>query len=166
VTAPDVLRQIPIFHGLDDAQLEAVSNVLVRRRFAGGEEIFSEGARSGSMYVLTAGSVGTSKRMGLGAQGPDGMTRQKVLVHLAAPQFFGEMGLLSDLDRSATITTEGECDVLELRREDFEHLARADAALGYHLVRNIAVVLAERLRRTDLDVLKLTTALSLALGNR
>ena len=43
---------------------------------------------------------------------------------------------------------------------------QADPLLGYRLMRNVAVVLADRLRSTDLDVLKLTTALSLALGNR
>ncbi len=166
MSAAEVLRQIPIFHGLNDGQLETVSAVLVRRRVAGGETIFGEGERSSAMYVLTSGSVGTSKRLGLAAGAPGQPERQKVLVHLAAPQFFGEMGLLSELDRSATITTEGECELLELRREDFERLADQDPALGYRLVRNIAVVLAERLRRTDLDVLKLTTALSLALGNR
>lgn len=161
-----VLRDIPIFQGLTDTQLGAIATVLVRRRVRGGEAIFSEGEKSSSVYIVVSGSVGTSKRMGLAAQGPANATRQKVLVHLGAPQFFGEMGLLSDLDRSATITTDGECELLELTRADFERLASSDPALGYRLVRNIAVVLAERLRRTDLDVLKLTTALSLALGNR
>ena len=70
------------------------------------------------------------------------------------------------MDRSATITTESECEILELAREDFERLATADPQLAYRVLRNIAVVLAERLRRTDLDIVKLTVALSLALGNR
>lgn len=166
MTPHEVLRQIPIFHGLTEPQLDAVSAVLVPRSVRGGEAIFAEGERSSAMYVLVSGAVGTSKRLGLAARGPAGAAPQKVLVHLRAPQFFGEMGLLSELDRSATITTEGDCELLELRREDFERLAAEDPALGFHLVRNIAVVLAERLRRTDLDVLKLTTALSLALGNR
>lgn len=164
--APQVLRDTPIFQGLSDAQLGAIAATLVRRRVRGGEAIVTEGEKSSSVYILVSGSVGTSKRMGLAARRPGSATRQKVLVHLGAPQFFGEMGLLSDLDRSATITTDGECELLELTRADFERLASSDPALGYRLVRNIAVVLAERLRRTDLDVLKLTTALSLALGNR
>lgn len=161
-----IIKTIPLFAGLDDAQLAAVSAVLRPRRVEPGVAIFNEGERSSSVFILTTGSVGTSKRMGLAARGPVDPTRQKVLVHLRAPQFFGEMGLLSDLERSATITTDSECDILELTRDDFERLATADRAIGYCLVRNIAIVLAERLRRTDLDLLKLTTALSLALGNR
>ncbi len=166
MSPPEVLRKIPIFEGLTDAQLDAVSAVLVRRHVRADEVIFGEGEHSSALYVLTSGSVGTSKRLGLAAQAPSQADRQKVLVHLHAPQFFGEMGLLSELDRSATITTEGECELLELHRADFERLAQDDPGLGYRLTRNIAVVLAERLRRTDLDVLKLTTALSIALGNR
>lgn len=161
-----VVKDLPLFAGLDDAQLQRVASVLRRHRVAKGVSIFREGERSSSLYILTSGSVGTSKRLGLGAQGPRETGRQKVLVHLSAPQFFGEMGLLSDLERSATITTEDECDLFVLEREAFERLAAEDPALGYRLIRNVAVVLAERLRRTDLDVLKLTTALSLALGNR
>jgi CRP/FNR family cyclic AMP-dependent transcriptional regulator len=166
MTTAAELRTHPIFAGLDDAQLARIADVLVRRRVRAGETIFAEGERSSSMYLLTAGSVGTSKRLGLAARDGAGRAKQKLLVHLAAPQFFGEMGLLSELDRSATITAESPCEILELRRDDFEHLAESDPVLGYQLIRNVAVVIAERLRRTDLDVLKLTTALSLALGNR
>ena len=161
-----VIRVLPLFAGLDDAQLERVAAVLRRRRVAKGVTIFREGERSSSLYILASGSVGTSKRLGLAAQGPAETAKHKVLVHLAAPQFFGEMGLLSDLERSATITTEADCDLFELERAAFERLAADDPLLGYRLVHNVAVVLAERLRHTDLDVLKLTTALSLALGNR
>ncbi len=160
------LKGLPLFAGLDDAQLGKLAAVLKRRRVGRDVPIFREGERSSSLYILVSGSVGTSKRLGLAAQVPDDLARQKILVHLSAPQFFGEMGLLSDLERSATITTESDCELFELERAAFERIASDDPALGYRLVCNVAVVLAERLRRTDLDVLKLTTALSLALGNR
>lgn len=160
-----LLGALPVFSGLDADQLSAVAGALTSRRVGPGVDIFIEGEPSTSLFILTSGSVGTSKRLGLAAQ-DRAAGRQKVLVHLRAPQIFGEMGLLSDLERSATITTDTECELLELARPEFERLVQADAALGYRLVRNIAVVLAERLRRSDLDMLKLTTALSLALGNR
>lgn len=160
------IRDLPLFDGLDDAQLHAVAVVLLERRVAPGVAILTEGERSTSLFILTSGAVGTSRRMGLAARGPVDPDSEKVLVHLRAPQFFGEMGLITDLDRSATVKTDTECDILELTRADFVRLTAADPQLGFSLMRNIAVVLAERLRRTDLDMLKLTTALSLALGNR
>lgn len=160
------IRSIPLFEGLDESQLATVAGVLRRQVFGPGKVIFSEGERSSSVFILVRGSVGTSKRLGLAVRAPEDNEKQKVLVHLAAPQFFGEMGIISDLERSATITTDIECELLELSRADFDHIASRDPVLAYRLIRNIAAVLAERLRHTDLDLLKLTTALSLALGNR
>jgi CRP-like cAMP-binding protein len=160
------LRTLTVFAGLSDGQLERVAAVLKRHAIPAGMEIVTEGERSTSLFVLSRGAVGTSKRLGLAVRGPMDATKQKFLLHIAAPQFFGEIGLLTDHERSATITAQTECEVLELRRADFDRLAQDDLALGYHVVRNIAVVLADRLRNTDHDVLKLTAALSLSLGNR
>lgn len=166
MSALDAVRKLPLFDGLDAGQLDALERILQRRVVPPRTTMFSEGDRSTSLYILARGSVGTTKRLGLAVRGPLDEKKQKTLVRFVAPQFFGEMGLLSDLERSATITTETECEILELARADFERLAARDPALGLRLVRNVAMVLADRLRRTDLDVLKLTAALSLALGNR
>lgn len=160
------LRGLTVFAGLTDAQLERVAGVLKRHAIPAGMEILTEGERSTSLFVLARGTVGTSKRLGLAVRGPTDAAKQKFLVQINAPQFFGEMGLLTDHERSATVTAQTECEVLELRREDFDRLAREDLAFGYQVVRNIAGVLADRLRNTDHDVLKLTAALSLSLGNR
>jgi len=161
-----LLRRMPLFGGLSDEQVREVAAALRGRVVPAGEAVFREGERSTSVYILARGSAGTSKRLGLAIRAPVDATRQKTLVRLVAPQFFGEVGLLSDLERSATVTTESECEILELSREDFERLAAHDPQLGYQVLRNIAAVLVDRLRRTDLDVVKLTAALSLALGNR
>jgi CRP-like cAMP-binding protein len=160
------LRPLTVFGGLTDAQLAKVAAVLKRHAIPTGMEILTEGERSTSLFVLARGTVGTSKRLGLAVRGPLDVTKQKFLVHINAPQFFGEMGLLTDHERSATVTAQTECEVLELRRADFDRIAQEDLALGYQVVRNIAAVLADRLRNTDHDVLKLTAALSLSLGNR
>lgn len=162
----DALRGVPVFDGLSDGQLAAVARSLRSRVLPPGTAIFREGESSTSMYVLARGSVETTKRLGVNAQKSDDAGKQKLLIRLSAPQFFGEMGLLTDLARSATITTETECELLELSRADFERLTTEDRELGVVVLRNIAVFLAERLRRTDLDLVKLTIALSLALGNR
>ncbi len=165
MTAAADLAQIPLFRGLDDGQLAAVAVCLRRSRVPQGEEILTEGEPGRSLFVLVDGSVETTKH--LGVVGLDGaIPRQKVLVRLSAPQFFGEIGLLEDTPRSATVRAATSCEMLELGREDFDRLVAADVRLGYTLVRNIASSVIGRLRDTDRDILKLTAALSLALGNR
>ena len=165
MTAAADIASIPLFRGMSDAQLAAVAAVLRRARAPEGEEILTEGDPGRSLFVLVDGSVETSKHLGVVSL--NGSTpRQKVLVRLTAPQFFGEIGLLEDTPRSATVRAATACELLELRRDDFDQLVAADIHLGYTLMRNIASSLIGRLRGTDRDILKLTAALSIALGNR
>lgn len=78
------------------------------------------------------------------------------------------MGVLvvEDAPRSASVRAASDCELLELRRADFDRLAGGDVELGYRLIRNIASSLIRRLRDTDRDILKLTAAPSIALGDR
>ena len=162
----DVLRNVPLFAGLSQAQLEAVVRAVRPHCVAVDQAILSEGEQGDSMFILVKGSVEVSKRLGPLASVSENGAKEKVLVRLHAPQFLGEMGLLEGTERSATVTARSECNLLELTQSDFERLAEHDPALGYVVVRNIARVLSSRLRRTDHDMVKLTVALSLALGNR
>lgn len=159
------LAAVPLFRGLTDDQLRAVERVLKPARAKAGDEILREGEPGRSLFVLRTGTVVTSKHMGV--MGPEAATpRQKVLVRMTAPQAFGEIGLLEDSPRSATIRAETDCELLELHREGFEALVSSDVRLAYLLMRNITMSLIQRLRRTDRDMVKLTAALSIALGNR
>lgn len=162
-TTPEI-AEVSLFRGLSAEQIRAVSAVLRRCRAGAGEAIVSEGGVGRSLFVLVRGTVETTKQMGLA--GPDEAPRHKVLVRMTAPQSFGEIGLLEESPRSATVRAATDCELLELRREDFEALVGADVQLAYLLMRNIASSLIQRLRRTDRDMIKLTAALSIALGNR
>jgi len=162
---PRSLTGIPLFRDLSEAQLARVAAVLRTARAQAGDAILVEGDPGRSLFVLTQGSVETTKHLGvIGLE--SGTPRQKVLVRLVAPQFFGEIGLLEDTPRSASVRAATACELLELRREDFDRLVAGDITLGYTLLRNIASSLIGRLRDTDRDLLKLTAALSIALGNR
>lgn len=161
-----LLQAMPLFAGLRDAQLQAVSTVLRPRSVLADAVILCEGDESDALFLLASGTVEVTKRFGFAVEERVAPTKQKTLIRLTAPQFFGEMGLLERSERSATITARTACDLLVITCADFEQLAEADHEIGYRVVRNIAVVLAQRLRRTDREVLKLTIALSLALGNR
>lgn len=159
------LRSMPLFEGLTEDQLRAVLDAVHQKTFRAGSVILNEGGHDDSLYMLVSGSVAVTKRLGL-APASEIHDAKKTLIKLEAPQFFGEIGLLADIERSATISAHDDCEVLEMSRAEWEDLAESDLELGYRVVRNMAIVLGSRLRRTDRDVLKLTAALSLALGNR
>lgn len=157
---------MPLFMGLAREQVNAFLKEGRTLQIGTGEPILVEGESGASMYILAAGTVEVTRRFGTTTDDRIGPQRKKTLLSINAPQFFGEMGLLEDAERSATVTASTECEVLEFTREGFSKLVEADRALGYQVIYNIALVLSGRLRGTNRDLLKLTAALSLALGNR
>jgi CRP-like cAMP-binding protein len=74
------------------------------------------------------------------------------------------MALFESETRSATITASEDCLVFEVKRRDFDALCERHPKLGYKLVKKIAAVLCERVRKGNQDILKLSTALSIALS--
>jgi CRP-like cAMP-binding protein len=162
----NAIRAVPLFDGISESQLQIIFDMTTRRGVAAGTTILQEGEHSYSLFVLLRGEVDVTKRLGLTAGASMDLVKDKTIVRLAAPQFFGEMALLGDAVRTATVVASTECDLLEVRKGDFDRLVEEDLLLAYRLLHNIAEALCFRLRRTDRDVLKLTAALSLALGNR
>lgn len=162
----ELLRSVAFFEGLTDEQIARVGGLMASVRVPAETAILREGDHSFSLFVLCQGQVEVTKRLGLTPDDAMGMMKDKTIVRLTAPQFFGEMALLGDSLRTATVIAGTDCDLLELSQVDFERLGESDLPLAYRLLHNIASALCSRLRRTDRDVLKLTAALSLALGNR
>jgi CRP-like cAMP-binding protein len=117
----DTLARVPVFSGLSEPQLRAVLEVVRPQRVPQGTVIIQEGKSGDSLFILTRGSVEVTKRLGL-ASVTLASEKEKTIVRLDAPQFFGEMGLLENAERSATVMALGGCDLLEIIRLDFERL--------------------------------------------
>ena len=107
--APDrlpLLRSIDIFAPLAPGALESVARRLTELRFVAGEVLLREGAESDLFYVIESGLVEVTQ------QG-------RVLRHEGPGEYFGEIGLLRDVPRTATITALEPTVVQALAREDF-----------------------------------------------
>jgi len=161
----EFLSEVPLFRGLTREQLERVLETMEERNFEPGEVIIREGEPGDVLYVLVEGKVEVSKTLLLRVTRYDYDEREKTLSHMEAKDraFFGEMALFGEEPRSATVTALTPCKLLALDRRAFERLGDEDPEMGYKILRNIAGVLCERLRKANQDVLKLTTALSIAL---
>ncbi|MBI2941225.1 MAG: cyclic nucleotide-binding domain-containing protein [Chloroflexi bacterium] len=162
------IRKVPIFDGLTEDQLRAVLGIVRRTRCPAGTVLLREGEIGQTMYVLVEGMVEITKRVTLRLSRTDFGEKTKTLARLdgADAPFFGEMAILEENERSATVTAVTPCELLEIQKGDFEQIAARDPLLGYRIVRNVARMLCARLRSSNRDVLKLTTALSLALARR
>ena len=160
------LGQFPIFAGMSDAHLDKMVKIMKRKRFRAGQIIIQEGERGDSMFLLLDGKVEVSKTLTLIIDRGNVDTRDKSLIHLSAEDMacFGEMSLLGNSHkRTATIKTFTDCTVGIITREDCLQLCEEDTLLGFLFMRNVAKAIALRLERANKDVIKLTTAFSLAL---
>lgn len=118
------------------------------------------------MYILCQGEVEVSQNLILREYGRGFGTKDKIITRLKGEEFplLGEIGLLGDNIRSATVTALANCQLWVISKADFEALAEADPQLGYKVLQAIAKVLCSRLKKANQDILKLTTALSIALS--
>lgn len=160
------IRKIEMLAGFSDIEVEALGRIAGEVRVPAGEVIMREGDVGDSMYLFGEGQVMVTKNLTL-KSGKRGFSQaEKSMVRLDARyvSFFGDMAIFENDVRSATLTAATDCLLYEIKRDDFERLTQQNSALGYKFVRKIAEVLCHRVRQGNQDILKLTTALSIALS--
>ncbi len=137
-TPPGLLRSVSILAELDPADATSLERLARRRAFAAGDVIVSESERGDALYVLLEGKV---KVVLYGESG-----REVILSIFKEPgDFFGEMSLLDDEPRSATVLAMEPSKLLVLSRADFRaHLARHP-----RVAVQVMTELSRRLRRAD-----------------
>lgn len=138
-----ILRGIPLFSRLDDPGLSRLAGIVRRRRYDRGSPIFFEGDPGGSLLVIVCGSVKIHKIA------EDG--REKTLTMLEAGDFFGEMSIFDGAERSASAEALADCEVIVIDRERFLDLLKSAPGIAA----DIALALADRLRRTNEDLERL-----------
>lgn len=160
------ISRFSIFMGLSNDQVDRILEIISTKEYMTEEEITHEGEHGETLYLLLSGKVAVSKSLTLlsGESGID--AKDKSLIQLSAEQtpYFGEMAILKkDSLRSATVKALQPCTVAVIKRKDLLHVCESDKEIGYYILRNIAKHLAENLEKANQDILKLTTAFSLAL---
>ncbi|PCJ17885.1 MAG: hypothetical protein COB02_12520 [Candidatus Cloacimonadota bacterium] len=160
------LSNFDILKGLNEKQLESFSKKLTTAKVKQGIDLFVEGSTGEELFFLTKGSVKISQKLPLLSEKMATEIRDKTLITLNADHHpcFGENGLLSSGKRIATVTAIEDSSFLKLSKKDLSQIVKEDPKIGVIFLYNLAGIIAERLSKTNTDVLKLTTALSIALS--
>ena len=138
-----ILEKVDIFRGLSPHQLESLAQVSEERKYRRGETVFPEHSSGTEVYIIKKGKVCIE----LGLKGkPNTATIQR----LSVGQIFGELALVDRRSRSATAICENDCEIITIDRGKLDELFEQDSRLGYIVMKNLAQLLAGRLRRTDL----------------
>ena len=155
-----------LFKGLSDDELKRVANIITRIERDVDSIIIREGDTGVELFLLEDGTVEVYKTLTIVTSKNDFGSKERSFIRLTADDhcYFGELALFGKGERSATVKAVTKCQLLDIIAEDFLKLCNEYPRIGYIIVTNVALILSDYLRKTNDDVVKLTTALSLALS--
>ena len=129
------LQNVPLFHGLNNRHLELLAKRMVDRQYAAGQPIVTQGHGGEGFFVIVSGKAEAFRER------TDG---EKVEVNSFGPtDFFGELALLDDGLRTASVVATEPTQCLALTRWDFLTTLRDDAEMSVIILQE----LAKRFRR-------------------
>ena len=129
------LHTVPMFRGLNDRQLERLGKRFTERSYKKGEAIVNQGTLGIGLFIVESGKAEAIR------QHPDG---EKTVVNTFGPtDFFGELSLLDESPRTATVAASEDSKCLVLTQLDFLSALREDAEVPIIMLKE----LAHRLRR-------------------
>ena len=133
----DLIRRVPLFALLPPEQAQLVADTVVKKRFKRAEAIVKQGDTSAALYIVLSGRarVIMSNEMG----------REVILARLGAGDCIGEMSLIDGEPHSATVSADGQLDVLVLGRQAFLHCLNDSSVFADAVMRS----LVRRLRSAD-----------------
>ncbi len=125
------LLQIPFFRSLPPATLRAIYARLKQFRLEQGAVVFTENSLGDSMYLIESGQVKVSVHTGENQQ-------EKIINYLGPGNFFGEMALLLDQRRTATVTVTIDADLWMLRKADMDELLAEHPTIALQITRELS----------------------------
>ncbi|AEB08587.1 cyclic nucleotide-binding domain-containing protein [Desulfobacca acetoxidans] len=157
------IRKNHLLQELTDEELQQILRAAVMRNFGENEVIMQEGDSGDAMYIMCEGIVQITKRLVLELD--EETPRDKVIIRFRAEEgvILGEMALIESDVRSATVTALTPCQMLELHKDAFYRLLEQFPEMGVKILLRLTKNLSHRLRKSSDEVVKLTTALAIAL---
>ncbi|RKX90961.1 MAG: cyclic nucleotide-binding domain-containing protein [Spirochaetes bacterium] len=151
----EILKHIVLFEDFKDdiETLKKIDELFKERSAKKGDVIIKEGEEGDELYIIKSGSVRILKN-----------TLQNepytvVLLNADQHVFFGEIGLLLNDKRSATVLAEEDCVFLVTNRKKFMEFGEKEPYIALFITRRIAQILAKRLYKANQDVVTLFSAL-------
>ncbi len=134
------IARIALFQGLSPKSLARVASITTAQRYPIGTVLFRAGDVGDRLYMLTEGRVRISREVpGMG---------EEALAIMGPGDYFGEMAVIDPAPRSADAHVHEACSVLEIRKDEMEHLMLVHRDLAYEVLWNVVRTLTTRLRDT------------------
>ncbi len=135
-----ILGNLLLFRNLNENELQIVSKQLKEKKFDANAKVFEEKSIGDELYIIKNGKVEIT------------LTRDEsvlVLAELGEYSFFGEMAVLTEKERSATVTTVEPCTFLILRRKQLLSFLDSHPKIAASIFQALAEVLSNRIAKTN-----------------
>lgn len=144
ISTVELLSRVPLFEELSMRELTAIEQILHRREYIQNEVVFRQGERGMGMYIVQQGKVAIVSE-----------PENHELCELKDGDFFGEVALLDESPRSATIIAKTDCTVFGFFQPDLFGLITRDSHLGVKVVLRVARFVGLRLRQANETILEM-----------
>jgi CRP/FNR family cyclic AMP-dependent transcriptional regulator len=135
--SPAVLKAVPLFASVPDDQLRMLTTVVTRRSVSRSTTVIAGGDVTDSLYIILSGRL---KVMMSDTEG-----KEVILSILGPGEFFGEMGLIDDAPRSASVVALEPCELMSIAKRDFKKCLAENFEMSMAVMRG----LVRRLREAD-----------------
>lgn len=153
-TMNEVLKRIPFFKGLDDAELEKVASISGRRSYAMGDLCQAEGQSANRVHIIVQGRVGTIIHIPNIAY----ISSEIILDTLHDGDVFGWSSLIQGTPWS-TLRVLEPTEVIHIEAGDLLNLCESHSHIGFIVMRNLSALVASRLRRNRVSTLNAIVAI-------
>ena len=132
----ETLQKVPLFYGLEGRDLERIADSFKERKYAAGDTIADEGQGGAGFFIIAEGTAKVAVRdADRGTLGPG--------------DYFGEIALIDEGARTATVTAETDMTCYAMTFWDFRPIVETDARIAWKLVQALAHKLREAEARTS-----------------
>lgn len=149
------LKKISLFKAIknEEESLLKIKDIIVEKQYPQDSFIIKEGEIGDCMYILNKGKISIEKKTLMG----DTFS----LAKLSEEQnfYFGEQALLDNDSRSASVRAITDTKCFMIKKDDFNKFCEENPYIGYLIIKDIAISLAAKLRKTTDDNLTLINAL-------
>jgi CRP/FNR family transcriptional regulator, cyclic AMP receptor protein len=135
----EVLRSIPLFAKVEPAKLKLLAFTSERLQYRSGDELFCQGGDGDAAYVILEGDADIL------VDTPQGAVK---VATLGKNDIIGEIAILCDVPRTATVVAHGDLETLRVSKDGFFHLVTQFPQVGIEVMR----ALAAKLHRTTQEL--------------
>lgn len=137
----ELLLGLQIFQGLTRDELRVLEPFFKILDLRAGETLFREGSRGNYVCLIANGTLDVIKEVD--------MVGEVVLSSLSEGRSIGEMSIIDEFPRSATVKARTDATLIILTREDFETIAVNRPDLGFEILKGLSRLLSQNLRKTS-----------------